>query len=266
MDKLSSMMNLPENTAEQSFDFSSPEYLSNQCAVYNRSVGYLNDLDGYDCPVCKNKGRLEVIVNGEIVMRLCEKCTPIRRSLKNLKESGLDDLDFNSFEVKDEWQKRLKETVLNFVHNTKGEWLFLGGQSGCGKTHLCSAAVRYLVYKYSIKGVVFKWQEDAKRLKQLINDSTYTQTIDSFKNVKVLYIDDFFKCKRGEKPTPADINLAFELIDYRYTHKLLTIISSELSLDEIIGFDEALGGRICEKAKAFTAYIKRDREKNYRLK
>ena len=64
----------------------------------------------------------------------------------------------------------------------------------------------------------------------------------------MLYIDDLFK----GNVTGADLNLAFQLINARYNdRKLITILSSELTLSEIIEQDEALGGRIYERARGF---------------
>jgi DNA replication protein DnaC len=68
-----------------------------------------------------------------------------------------------------------------------------------------------------------------------------------------------------QKPSVADVNYAFEIINYRYNNpSLLTIISSELSEDELLDIDEAIGGRIYERAKTFT--IGKNRDRNYRMK
>ena len=95
--------------------------------------------------------------------------------------------------------------------------------------------------------------------------------IDRFKKAEVLYIDDLFKTGKAPdgsvlKITGADVNVAFEIINYRYNNPaLVTIISSELTEDEILDIDEATGGRIYERAKkAFS--IGKDRKKNYRIK
>ena len=86
----------------------------------------------------------------------------------------------------------------------------------------------------------------------------------------MLYIDDLFKTGKDKydavvKPSVADINYAFEIINYRYNNpKLLTIISSELSEEELLDIDEAIGGRIYERAKTFT--IAKNRDRNYRIR
>ena len=64
--------------------------------------------------------------------------------------------------------------------------------------------------------------------------------------------------------TDADIRLAFEILNSRYNDsQLRTIISSELTLFEILGLDEAVGGRIYERSKGFVLEAPRE---NWRLK
>lgn len=69
------------------------------------------------------------------------------------------------------------------------------------------------------------------------------------------------------QPSEADVRIAFELLNYRSNDKsLLTIISSELSLDEIADIDEAIAGRIAQHAAGHCVTVAPDRGKNYRLK
>ena len=86
-----------------------------------------------------------------------------------------------------------------------------------------------------------------------------------------MYIDDFLKPiknRDGEimPPSVADVNLAFEILDYRKNANLRTIISSERFIGEIIAIDEATGSRILEKTKSnYFINIKRDKKRNHRL-
>jgi DNA replication protein DnaC len=115
-----------------------------------------------------------------------------------------------------------------------------------------------------------KIKEAAQGAKMADDSENLRQILDKYKTAEVLYIDDLFKTGKSQdnsnpKPTAADINYAFEIINYRYNNpSLLTIISSELSEDELIDIDEALGGRIYERAKAIT--IAKDRRRNYRIR
>ena len=107
----------------------------------------------------------------------------------------------------------------------------------------------------------FLWRDEAPKLKALVNDrEEYERIIEQVKRVDVLYIDDFFK----GTVTPADINLAFEILNSRYnSDKLITIISTEMTIENILSLDEAVGSRIYERCKGF--YIKTPKD-NWRLR
>ena len=61
--------------------------------------------------------------------------------------------------------------------------------------------------------------------------------------------------------------MALRIINHRYNAGLQTIISSELSIENIIDLDEALGSRIAEMTnEEFNTYIASDPNKNYRFR
>lgn len=116
------------------------------------------------------------------------------------------------------------------------------------------------------------WKEESTLLKAVINETeVYTSRIEKLKQVDILYIDDFLKPLKSKEgnitpPTTADVNLAFEILDYRKNANLRTIISSERYIGEIIEIDEATGSRIIEKTKSqYFINIKRDKSRNHRL-
>lgn len=113
-----------------------------------------------------------------------------------------------------------------------------------------------------------RWRDDSVKLKAVVNDSAeYEEIISPFKESDVLYIDDFFKTERGKNPTTADVNLAFEIINYRYNNpRFITIISCERSVTDIVKIDEAVGSRIFERARNYCLDIQNDVSKNYRLR
>lgn len=229
----------------------------------NRTEGGLNQEDKYDCRICRNKGYIARAEEDRVIFADC-KCMEVRRSILRMQRSGLKDVirdyTFAKYDASEPWQKTIKEAAMDYAENPSG-WFALCGQSGCGKTHLCTAICRKLLH--SGKSVRYMlWRDEIVRIKQGGEDQQ--ALLDSFKTAEVLYIDDLFKCG-DSKPTAADINYAFEIINYRYNNPgLLTIISSELTEDELLDVDEAVGGRIYERAKAFT--IGRSRDKNYRIR
>ncbi len=248
-----------ENSSDESFDMLSSS--KRQCERLNEETEKLPEICGFHCTECNDRGgTYKISESGEICFYCCTHCANVREGMYLLKKSGLADKTFEIFETNSEWQKRLLERVRKYSASD-GKWLFIGGQSGCGKTHLCTAAAREIILGENVSAALFKWVEDARELKALVNDSSYSAEADKFRKADILYIDDLLK----GSVTAADLKLGYDLVDYRYRHRLRTIISSEMFLSEIISKDEALGGRIKEMAGEFAFNIKRDRSKNYRL-
>lgn len=246
--------------------YSKEEFLQNQIDSYNNSIGNLTD---YNCPDCKNKGYIAAGREDEMVLLECA-CMPIRRNTKRIDQSGLKqllaDYTFETYVTKQPWQERIKLMAENFITDNFGKWFFIGGQVGCGKTHLCTA----IVSEFLSAGMPAKymlWRDEIVPLKaKVTDDSAYEKAIGELKKVKVLYIDDFFKTEHGKNPTTADINIAFEILNYRYNNRdLITIISSEKTMSELIDIDEATGSRIYQRTKEYCANVARDKSKNYRL-
>ena len=224
-------------------------------------------LGGVNCPLCENRG-YTAWYDDERMMHTKEcSCMNVRRSMRNIRNSGLADMldryTFENYQVVNDSTKRAKAKAEQFASSDEG-WLYIAGRSGSGKTHLCTAICKVLIergksVRYSL------WRDDAVELKSKVTDAdAYQEKIRKLKEVSVLYIDDFFKVKQGGEIRDADINLAFEILNYRYNDtKKRTIISSELPLNEILNLDEALGGRIYERCKGFNLQAPPD---NWRLR
>lgn len=246
----------------------------------NKKEGNL-DKSIYYCEKCKNKGWIYVVQEymGHFyeTMKECE-CKSIRKSVLNMKKSGLEPIikrsTFDMYEAKEEWQKKAKEAAQNFaknVNNLQNKWFFIGGGIGSGKTHLCTAIVREFL-RAGKTAKYMLWVEDSVKLKAIVNMPEYESTLDEYRKAEVLYIDDFFKITKdgyGKEmlPTAADIRLAYEIINYRYQHdNFITIISSERFINELEEIDSAVGSRIYEKAKSNVFNIAREKNRNYRLR
>lgn len=263
--------NVPDIAIEE---LTPDEYNKRQVDSYNSSKGNLVELDGYNCTLCNNKGDFQYIKESYVYTKPCS-CMDTRKAIANMKKSGLGniirDYTFDKFEAKEDWQKNIKEKAQAYLHDEDTSWFFIGGNPGSGKTHICTAICReFLLQGKRVKYML--WKEESTLLKAVINDPhVYTSRIEKLKHVDVLYIDDFLKPIKGKDghvmpPTTADVNLAFEILDYRKNANLRTIISSERFIGEIIGIDEATGSRILEKTKnQYFINIKRDKSRNHRL-
>lgn len=245
-------------------------YEEQRCEWLNKVPG---DLIGYDCPDCLNRGGSYQMRGNEMVFVPC-KCIPIRQSLNRIKASGIHNLDkytFENYRTESIWQEILKENAMQFVKAENGAWFFAGGQVGSGKTHICTAIVGELINSGK-KARYMLWRDDGAKLKSLVNDKDrYYSMMEPLKKTEVLYIDDFLKTPRGESgipapPTVGDINVAFELLNYRYMDQnLITVISCEHFLSDIEAFDESVGSRIYQRSRGFCNNIKRDTSRNYRM-
>lgn len=232
------------------------------------------DLKGYDCRLCRNKGVRYVVKEGYVVAQEC-KCVPARETIVRIRKSGLESVlrtnTFESYLAQEPWQVRIKQEALRFLSDHTGKWFFIGGQAGAGKTHICTALVGQLIHKgYSAKYML--WKDESSKLKRVMHEGTqYERLLQELKSVPVLYIDDFFKTSvnsdgRKAQPTQGDINLAFEILNYRYNQDRITIISSEMTIKEIIACDEAVGSRIFQKTHPYSLNLSKDKAKNQRLK
>ena len=243
-----------------------------ECDIMNSVQG---NLTGYDCPSCLNRGNVYHVDDGYIVSHECD-CMKIRRSIWNIKKSGIESLmqhcTFENFEARDEWQKDLKSGAQQFLTDHTGKWFYAGGQVGCGKTHICTAACGELLKQGKAVRYML-WRDEIVKLKANANDSSeYQRLIYPLKTAPVLYVADFFKTSdeldgSKKKPTHADTQAAFEILNYRYINQdLITIISSERSIDNLLECDEAVGSRIYQRTKDYCFYFRPDKQKNYRLR
>jgi DNA replication protein DnaC len=226
-------------------------------------------MDSGKCPKCNGIGY--IITKHEKYhdfVRECD-CRKAQNAKDLLRRSGISQsfksYSFKSFLSVSEGAKYAKSKAMDYVINfdkirasRQNSTAFLG-QVGSGKTHLCMAIVNSLLER-NIPVLYMPYREAITEIKQNILDEVkYLNLINKYKNAEVLYIDDLFK----GKITESDINIMFEIVNYRYINNLPLIISSEFKIDRLLDFDEAIGSRIVEMAKDYLVVMDGD---NYRLK
>jgi DNA replication protein DnaC len=204
-----------------------------------------------------------------------------RASLIRLKNSGfgetIDDVKaflaeytFDTFNTREEWQKKMLEKCRQFLAQDEHKWLYISGQPGCGKTHLGTAVCGELL----AKGKPTRYMTHRELINTLIasqNDEDYYDIVREYGTVEVLYLDDFFKPVKNDRgdvtrPTAAEVKHTFEVLNMRLVRNGITIITSERSLMEICDIDEALGSRIKQKCGKYTMDILRKPGRNYRMR
>lgn len=147
-------------------------------------------------------------------------------------------------------------------------WLYVGGNPGSGKTHICTAVCGELL-KHNIGVKYMQWLDEARKLKAGVNDEDFEDSVSGYTAVSVLYIDDLLKQKYSPDPTftEADIKIAFTILNARYIMNKPTIISSEWSLlDHLLPADEGVFSRVYERCKGYTVTVDRNPQNNYRLR
>lgn len=244
---------------------------------YNAMDGGKDEATGYDCPICKNKELIMQAVEYDGMWRPAFrdcKCKKTRSTIRRLQRSGLQnvikDYTFSKFDATEDWQKQIAAAAVAYSKEPCG-WFFAGGQSGAGKTHICTAICRELILG-GREVIYMLWRDEIDQIKGVANDpDRRTETVNKYKTAEVLYIDDLFKTGKNadrtmQRPTSADINVAFEILNYRGINKLPTILSSESTIGQLMDIDEAVAGRIVEHAAVNVFNIKADRRRNYRMR
>lgn len=243
--------------------------LKNKAKSYNRLIAP-PDGSGVDCPRCGNKGSVaELDPEGpRLVVRPCE-CRARRTTALRLKACGMLDrarhLSFEAFRTDSPVQARMKALSLEWLEAPRGPWLAFCGQSGSGKTHLCTAAFVQAVARGNLAGEYMLWGPALRELRSLPPEQAGAR-LTRYKQAPLLYVDDLFK-GRGDQPiSDWDLRLAFELVDHRYSNALPTILSTERSFPELVQLDQAIAGRLKERCGHYLINIAPEPEKNYRFR
>ena len=207
---------------------------------------------GFDCPLCMNRGySYRISESGERVVVPC-RCEKRRAAIRNIRRSGLADVirekTFEAFRTDRPWQKTVKASAERFAENP-GKCFFIGGASGSGKTHICTAICGKLL-ESGVPVRYIMWRETAqKALASITDDEEFSRLVSPMRMEQCVYIDDLFKVRRGGRISDGEVKLAFDVINARYARKnKITIISTELSPEQLLDVDEATGGRIIEMA------------------
>lgn len=239
----------------------------NRVRTFNDTTGQ-DDGTGINCPACKNKGLIAFLdtESNNFSVREC-KCHGARLTVHRLQKCGVWErakkCRLENFRTDTAAQKAMKRHTERFIENPSGHWLCFCGQSGTGKTFLTTVAFTALSYKFGAAGQYLQWNQDSRALKAAILEDPDGLWV-SFKSTPLLLIDDVFK---GAAPSPADLKMIFEILDFRYNNDLTTLISTEYTytFDQLLDADQAIASRIKEKCGEFLISIAPDVGKNYRL-
>lgn len=226
----------------------------------------------FKCEICKDEEFvLGTDENGNEVARPCE-CRTKNLAKRQFRLSGISD-EYQKKGFKDFDDRGLSNLAAakanaikyyqSFLQNEKDRQnsIILCGQPGSGKTHLGMAICNNLLAQSNVGVVYMAYRNVVTKIKQYMTDeSNYSREIGKYMNARLLYIDDMLK----GKTTDSDVNIMYEIINYRYMNNLPIVVSTEKTPDQIIDFDEATGSRILEMCKKNIISLS-GKELNYRL-
>ncbi len=210
------------------------------------------------CPICGGIGfvRRDLPIDdpnfGTLEVCQCQKEEFQRASMQRLysvsnldafKEMTFDNFNINGFNDNKEINKTLEvaySTAKNYAHHLNG-WLLLMGSYGCGKTHL-AAAIANQVVSLGVETLFLTVPDllDWLRYSFGSNETSYESRFEEIKNIRFLVLDDL----GTQNATAWAREKLFQIINHRYTHKLPTVITTNIGLNEI---DDRVSSRLQDR-------------------
>ena len=227
--------------------------------------------DRYECPKCKDTGFIfRTDEQGYEVACRCE-CFAIRQAREMMKRSGISaefqKKTFGNFKIRSDPQlsnakSKARKYVENFsqMEHERYNSIMFCGQVGAGKTHLGTAICGELM-NGGVAVIYMAYRNAVTKIKQnIIDEKVYNRELNQYTSARVLYIDDLLKGRLTE----TDVNIMYEIVNYRYMNNMPIIISTEKSPDDLLIFDEAIGSRLIEMCRGNIIQLQ-GKELNYRL-
>lgn len=223
------------------------------------------------CEKCQDTGFVISVKNGMTFAQECE-CMEIARAKERLILSGISEefrkKSFDTFtdrgkDVLRDAKKAAMDYCNNFleIRSNRHNSILYMGQVGSGKTHLSMAICNYLMDNYGVGVLYMPYREEITKIKQsVLDEEAYKKLVNKYKTCSALMIDDLLKGKNTE----ADVNILFDIINYRYINNLPMIISTEKTTAELLDFDEGTMSRVIEMSRDYMVEIV-GRQYNYRI-
>lgn len=118
-----------------------------------------------------------------------------------------------------------------FAEHPQG-WLLLQGRYGCGKTHLAAAIANFVV-DLGVPTLFLTVPDLLDQLRFAYNAEgvTFEERFEEIRRVRLLVLDDF----GTQNATPWAQEKLFQILNFRYINRLPTVVTTNLSLNEIEG-------------------------------
>ena len=226
------------------------------------------------CPYCDGSGwRWEYAFEdpaggkgGQGLRVPCPACYDRIHATKNRLISGLPEelrnKTLTNFSYSEPWQRQALEAAVSFAKEPNGV-LFLGGQSGCGKSHLAAGIIYYVSKSGSQPPLYYSWPELLAAVRRSSRNWRTDDIRDILKDCRaVVVLDDFLAAPNG-RPSTAALETAFEIISARTANKRPTVLASPYTAEGIEGFYSVLFKKISRAAGDRLISIDPDERKDF---
>lgn len=238
--------------------------------IISTSKNSSGEQNNYHCPICKDTGIIFDYEQNRAWICRCQEqksyerlfkssqITPAFRSktFENFITEGRPPVIRDMYECARDYTSRFEE-----LRGEENNWLVFLGEPGSGKTHLSIAVANHLM-AIGIPVLYFQHVEGMGELKDSLGREGIAQKLERMKNATLLIWDDLF-WGRG-LPSEFELEITFEVINYRYLNLQPTIINSNKTPQQLLEIDGAIGSRIIERGKGHMIVVQ-GIEANYRL-
>ncbi len=226
------------------------------------------------CPTCDGSGwRWEYAFEdpaggkgGQGLRVPCPSCYDRQHAAKNRLASGLPeelkDKTLTNFEYSESWQRQALESAVSFAKNPAG-LLFLGGQSGCGKSHLAAGIIYYVSKSGSQPPLYYSWPELLAAVRRSTRDWKAADIRETLKDCRAVVVLDDFLAAPNSRPTTAALETAFEIVSARVANKRPTVLASPYTAEKINALYSVLFKKIVRAAGDLLISIDPDESKDY---
>ncbi len=188
---------------------------------------------------------------------LCKVCTVEERQSAAQESLGgelpelLKGMTFDNFDRKGQAVDEQALDSLHEAHKLAREfaeephlWLVLLGPTGCGKTHLAAAIANQLLGQGRAASfvVVPDLLDHLRSAYSPDSKIPYDELFEAIRTAPLLILDDL----GAHSSTPWAAEKLFQLINHRYNHRLPTVITTNLTMDELDSLDERLASRLAD--------------------